>query len=177
MKRSKLVLAIFLILSTLLPIFSSCGECEHQWEENGYIAKEPTDKEVGYRIYACLLCGETKSEEIPKLSHTTHDYSKNQWGNDDKNHWLICGFRDCTVTTSKGIHTLYPSSHGDGYICQVCKYTTSNHSFSGKMSYDDVCHWFICDDKDCPVIAEKLPHTKGENGVCTACGFTVTETK
>ena len=172
MIKSKLILALLLILSTLLPIFSSCGECEHQWEPDGYIAKEPTDKEVGYRIFVCLLCGETKSEEIPKLTHLTHDYSKKQWGSDDTYHWLCCTFLDCTATTSKSRHALYPSS--DGYTCQICMATTDKHSFSDKIEFDESCHWLLCDEKDCPVIGSRLPHTLGDDSKCTECGYSAT---
>ena len=171
MKKSKLILTFLLILSTLLPIFSSCGECEHQWEKNGYVAKEPTDKDVGYRIFTCILCGETKSEEIPKLSHTVHDYSKNQWNSDITHHWLVCSFRDCTVTTSKGAHTLYPSS--EGYTCQICMTVVNNHTFTGNIKFDESCHWTICDDENCPVICSKLPHTLDEATKCTGCEFSV----
>jgi len=172
MKKSRLILAVLLLLSTLLPVFSSCGECEHAWEQNGYVAKEPTDTEVGYRIYACTLCGETKSEEIPKLTHAQHDYSKNQWGSDENSHWIVCTFRDCTATTNKGAHTLYPSSNG--YTCQICMTQNNSHTFSNKIDYDEKCHWIICDDKDCPVIASKLPHSLGADSKCTGCEYSVT---
>ena len=169
MRRLKFLLGILFVLATLLPVFSSCGECDHVWEENGYVAKEPTDTEVGYRIYMCTLCGESKSEEIPKLTHSTHDYSKNQWASDNSYHWLVCSFRDCNVTTNKSPHTLYPSSVG--YTCQICMTVVNSHVFTDKVDYDESCHWLLCDQADCPAIASKLPHTLDSASNCTACDY------
>ncbi|MBO5261414.1 MAG: hypothetical protein J6B45_00030 [Clostridia bacterium] len=119
MKRVKALFVFFLILSTLLPVFSSCGECQHTWDE-GYIAKEATELEEGYSVHTCTKCKETTSREIPKLPHTKHDYQKTQWGSDETDHWLICDFKDCNATTGKHTHTWVKSSKG-GEICQICK--------------------------------------------------------
>lgn len=39
---------------------------DHTWNE-GAITKEPTATEPGVKIYTCIYCGETMTEEIPKL--------------------------------------------------------------------------------------------------------------
>lgn len=119
MKRSSLILALACILATLPLAFCSCGECEHVWDK-GYTAKEPTTEEKGYYIYTCVDCGEMKSEEIPKLSHIEHTYSKLIWGGDDDFHWFICDYDDCNVTTNKKEHT-WVEKFGGGMICQVCR--------------------------------------------------------
>ncbi len=169
MRKSRAVAIFLLILSTLLPIFVSCGECEHQWNE-GYVAEAPSDQKAGQKIYTCILCGETKSEEIPKLTHVKHDFSKSQWGYDEKSHWLICDFDDCDATTVKGNHIYYNSAEGD-FICTVCKSTSTAHSFTDKLSYDENCHWTLCDEQDCPAIFSKLPHKLDSLGKCTDCSF------
>ena len=46
--------------------------CQHVWD-NGKVTKEPTETETGIRTYTCTLCGETKTETIPKLTHE-HSY-------------------------------------------------------------------------------------------------------
>lgn len=170
MKKSKLLIAVLLVLSTLLPVFSSCGECEHVWEEKGYVAKEPTDKEVGYRMYTCLLCGTKKSEEIPMLSHMDHVYTNLQWGGDSTHHWLCCEFKDCTATTNKSPHRYTDSKNGT-HICDICRLESAEHTFTDAVRYDEQTHWIICDDKACPTTAYRAPHTV-QNGKCTGCDYT-----
>ena len=46
--------------------------CQHVWD-NGKVTKEPTETETGIKTYTCTLCGETKTETIPKLTHE-HSY-------------------------------------------------------------------------------------------------------
>ena len=46
--------------------------CQHVWD-NGKVTKEPTETETGIKTYTCTLCGETKTETIPKLAHE-HSY-------------------------------------------------------------------------------------------------------
>ena len=43
--------------------------CEHEWDE-GMVTLEPTCAAPGERVYTCLKCQETKTEEIEKLPHT-----------------------------------------------------------------------------------------------------------
>ena len=47
--------------------------CQHVWD-NGKVTKEPTETETGIKTYTCTLCGETKTETIPKLTHE-HNYN------------------------------------------------------------------------------------------------------
>ena len=204
MRKFAYLLSVFLVLSTLLLTFSACGECEHTWDERGYVSKEPTDKEVGYRVYTCLLCGELNHVPIPMLTHMEHDYSKMQWDSDNTQHWLCCGFPDCDVITNKSPH-IYSDSPSGGFVCNICQVKSSEHSFSDKLKYDDSLHWVLCDDEGCPAIAYRTPHTLPkefeydsnyhwgnctfencpavahkaahtiENGKCTACDYTVQE--
>ena len=46
--------------------------CQHVWD-SGKVTKEPTETETGIKTYTCTLCGETKTETIPKLTHE-HSY-------------------------------------------------------------------------------------------------------
>lgn len=46
--------------------------CNHTWN-SGVVTKAATCKEEGIKIYTCTLCGETKTEAIPKL--TTHTWN------------------------------------------------------------------------------------------------------
>ncbi len=119
MKRNKLFLVLICILATLPLAFCSCGECEHSWNK-GYIARYPTTEEKGYTVFTCVECGEMRSKEIPRLTHTEHTYSKLIWGGDDEYHWFKCDYSDCNVTTNKKEHT-WVDKFGGGMICQVCR--------------------------------------------------------
>ena len=72
--------------------------CQHVWD-NGKVTKEPTETETGIKTYTCTLCGETKTETIPKLTHE-HSY-------------------DAVVTaptcTAKG-YTTHTCACGDSYV-------------------------------------------------------------
>ena len=119
MKRIKFFVLVLAVLSTLPLLFCSCDECEHQWDD-GFVTKEPTTSENGYRIFTCTLCDDMRYEEISKLVHTDHEYSS-KWGTDTTSHWLICDFDGCEAVTNKTEHT-WVEKHGGGYICQVCRY-------------------------------------------------------
>ena len=41
-------------------------ECRHIWD-SGIVTKEPTAEEEGIRTFTCTICGEEKTESIPKL--------------------------------------------------------------------------------------------------------------
>lgn len=170
MKKFACIFILLTFLSAILIVFASCGdECEHQWNE-GYVVEQPTDTKVGQKLFTCNLCGETRSEEVPKLTHAKHTFTKSQWAGDDKNHWMVCDFDGCEATTVKGTHLYYKAADG-GLICTVCQIKNDTHSFTGKMSYDVNCHWTVCDHDNCPVTFSKLPHFLDNTGKCEACGF------
>ena len=45
----------------------------HSWD-NGTVTKAPTEETEGEKVYTCTVCGETRRESVPVLSHT-HSYS------------------------------------------------------------------------------------------------------
>ncbi len=54
-------------IKTLPPVLFKIGEPhEHLWDE-GKITVSPTYTVLGERIFSCTICGETRTEEIPKL--------------------------------------------------------------------------------------------------------------
>ena len=53
-------------LDTVLPAI------DHKWDE-GVVTKEPTATEDGVKTYSCTVCGETKTEAIPKLAPSNGD--------------------------------------------------------------------------------------------------------
>ncbi len=72
--------------------------CQHVWD-NGKVTKEPTETETGIKTYTCTLCGETKTETIPKLTHE-HSYK------------AVVTAPTCTV---KG-YTTHTCACGDSYV-------------------------------------------------------------
>ena len=41
----------------------------HKWD-GGKVTKEPTETAEGVKTFTCTVCGETRTESIPKLTHT-----------------------------------------------------------------------------------------------------------
>lgn len=50
----------------------------HSWN-NGVITKQPTPLEPGTKTYTCTVCGETKTEEIPKLNNVGWQLIDGNW--------------------------------------------------------------------------------------------------
>ena len=178
MKKTISLTFLILLLITLLLVFVACGEeeaCEHQWNE-GYEAEAPTDTKVGYKIYTCNLCGETRSEEIPKLTHAKHTFNKTQWAWNKQNHWMVCDFEGCEATTTKdGVHLYSDSSKNEnGLICLICRSTSKDHTFTTNMQFDENSHWIACDEKDCTAKYTKASHTIMDNK-CLSCDYTITK--
>ncbi len=62
------------------------GACKHAWD-NGVITKQATYSEKGVRTYTCTVCGETKTEDIPKIEEVPEieDTSKTEENDDAGN--------------------------------------------------------------------------------------------
>ncbi len=99
----------------------------HAWGE-GEVFLAPTCSSVGEMRYTCV-CGEIKSEEIPKIDHT---YSP-EWSYDATGHWhdytCICGegindtFEDHTLETEV-IKEATPTTTGlEKTTCTTCGYS------------------------------------------------------
>lgn len=173
MKGLKLLALFLLILTACITTTVACGDCEHQWDE-GYVAKEATENEAGQKVFTCTLCGESKSEEIAKIAHTKHDYTKTTWGYDEKNHWLVCDYKDCGAATGKGIHLYSDASKDDGLICIICRSSSNAHTFTDNIAFDNDFHWLECDEADCPTKKARAYHTLDESGSCTGCPYSTT---
>ena len=60
-------ITITAVLDGEAPAKDAVLEIGHSWEA-GEVTKQPTTAEEGAQIYTCTICGETKTEAIPKLS-------------------------------------------------------------------------------------------------------------
>lgn len=129
--------------------------------DSGMITTPATETTEGVKTYTCSVCHHTKTETVPKLSHThslSVDYSKDETG-----HWHACS--GCTEkvdfeahTEDSGTVTVQPTETTEGirvYSCTVCGYVTRTetvpalnsehtHSYGTEWKYDSTNHWHEC---------------------------------
>lgn len=96
----------------------------HTWD-SGIVTKEPTETEKGIKIYACTVCGRTKTEEISVLAHTHNTAA--DWSFDSAGHWHSCSGCDEKIDfnshASASEITKSPTATETGtrrYFCTVC---------------------------------------------------------
>lgn len=96
----------------------------HTWD-SGIVTKEPTETEKGIKIYACTVCGRTKTEEISVLAHTHNTAA--DWSFDSTGHWHSCSGCDEKIDfnshASASEITKSPTATETGtrrYFCTVC---------------------------------------------------------
>lgn len=168
--------------------------------DNGVITTPATETTEGVKTYTCSVCHHTKTETVPKLSHThslSVDYSKDETG-----HWHTCS--GCTEkvdfeahTEDSGTVTVQPTETTEGirvYSCTVCGYVTRTetvpalnsehtHSYGTAWKYDSTNHWHECSCGEKSDISQHIsnggvitvPPTATTAGVrvysCYICGY------
>ena len=168
--------------------------------DNGVITTPATETTEGVKTYTCSVCHHTKTETVPKLSHThslSVDYSKDETG-----HWHTCS--GCTEkvdfeahTEDSGTVTVQPTETTEGirvYSCPVCGYVTRTetvpalnsehtHSYGTAWKYDSTNHWHECSCGEKSDISQHIsnggvitvPPTATTAGVrvysCYICGY------
>ena len=168
--------------------------------DNGVITTPATETTEGVKTYTCSVCHHTKTETVPKLSHThslSVDYSKDETG-----HWHTCS--GCTEkvdfeahTEDSGTVTVQPTETTEGirvYSCTVCGYVTRTetvpalnsehtHSYDTAWKYDSTNHWHECSCGEKSDISQHIsnggvitvPPTATTAGVrvysCYICGY------
>jgi hypothetical protein len=168
--------------------------------DNGVITTPATETTEGVKTYTCSVCHHTKTETVPKLSHThslSVDYSKDETG-----HWHTCS--GCTEkvdfeahTEDSGTVTVQPTETTEGirvYSCTVCGYVTRTetvpalnsehtHSYGTAWKYDSTNHWHECSCGEKSDISQHIsnggvitvPPTAATAGVrvysCYICGY------
>ena len=168
--------------------------------DNGVITTPATETTEGVKTYTCYVCHHTKTETVPKLSHThslSVDYSKDETG-----HWHACSGCDEKVdfeahTEDSGTVTVQPTETTEGiraYSCTVCGYVTRTetipalnsehtHSYGTAWKYDSTNHWHECSCGEKTDISQHIsnggvitvPPTATTAGVrvysCYICGY------
>ena len=168
--------------------------------DSGMITIPATETTEGVKTYTCSVCHHTKTETVPKLSHThslSVDYSKDETG-----HWHTCS--GCTEkvdfeahTEDSGTVTVQPTETTEGirvYSCTVCGYVTRTetvpalasehtHSYGTAWKYDSTNHWHECSCGEKTDISQHIsnggvitvPPTATTTGVrvysCYICGY------
>ena len=168
--------------------------------DNGVITTPATETTEGVKTYTCSVCHHTKTETVPRLSHThslSVDYSKDETG-----HWHTCS--GCTEkvdfeahTEDSGTVTVQPTETTEGirvYSCTVCGYvirtetvpalnSEHTHSYGTAWKYDSTNHWHECSCGEKTDISQHIsnggvitvPPTATTAGVrvysCYICGY------
>ena len=168
--------------------------------DSGMITIPATETTEGVKTYTCFVCHHTKTETVPKLSHThslSVDYSKDETG-----HWHACS--GCTEkvdfeahTEDSGTVTVQPTETTEGirvYSCTVCGYvirtetvpalnSEHTHSYGTAWKYDSTNHWHECSCGEKTDISQHIsnggvitvPPTATTTGVrvysCYICGY------
>ena len=129
--------------------------------DSGMITIPATETTEGVKTYTCSVCHHTKTETVPKLSHThslSVDYSKDETG-----HWHACS--GCTEkvdfeahTEDSGTVTVQPTETTEGirvYSCTVCGYvirtetvpalaSEHTHSYGKSLNYERRNDLHVC---------------------------------
>ena len=173
-----------------------CGDKKHESEHKfgkGIVTKAATCTAEGEITYSCE-CGYTKTESIPKTSHSF----SGGWTYDENSHWRVCSICESVEAVSEhsfgeGVVTKAATCAVEGelsYRC-ACGYTkteiiptTDNHKYNKKdIKFDEYTHWYECrtchgkveeavhSDSEAVVIKPATCTEAGESKVECACGF------
>ena len=110
-----------------------CGrvesEARHVWDE-GKINKEPTHTDRGEKLFTCIDCGATRSEEIQKVAE--HDWSAWQSKDSDKHsRTCVCGEEQVES------HKWKEQADENGKKKQYCEICEAEKPISGGESTDN----------------------------------------
>ena len=146
--------------------------------DDGVIVTEASCAEPGVREYTCTVCGNKKTESIPKLSHVYDEGVESQAASCSETGVLTYTCKSCGDTVTEKIHVL-DHSFGEKTVTRE-----ANCKNEGEISV-------TCTQCGFRVVVERTPKTdehdyqskvirkptcvdrgKGEN-VCTICGHSV----
>lgn len=177
----------------------SCSVCakqeqvDHNWN-GGSVTKKPNCIETGTRVYTCLDCGVTKTEELPVSGEHTYDHGcdkdcnvcdaerttshsySTQWSKNAKEHWREC--KECKDKTDVKAHVPGPEATEESpQLCTVCEYIlkpelTHEHTYAEAYTTDEAGHWYAC--AGCEEQKDYAAHDfeNGCDGLCETCEYT-----
>ena len=184
------------------PVCSDKADVTPHSYDSGMITIPATETTEGVKTYTCSVCNHTKTETVPKLSHT-HSLSKDYF-KDETGHWHTCSGCDEKVDfeahiENSGTVTVQPTETSTGvmtYYCSVCGYEMRTeeipaitpehtHSYGTEWKSDSVSHWHECSCGDKTDIAQHISNggtvtvrpTAYSTGLrtysCTVCGYVI----
>ena len=182
------------------PVCSDKADVTPHSYDSGMITIPATETTEGVKTYTCSVCNHTKTETVPKLSHT-HSLSKDYF-KDETGHWHTCSGCDEKVDfeahiENSGTVTVQPTETSTGvmtYYCSVCGYEMRTeeipaitpehtHSYGTEWKSDSVSHWHECSCGDKTDIAQHISNsgtvtvqpTAYSTGLrtysCSVCGY------
>lgn len=115
----------------------TCLTCGYSYEENmvhlygdGEVSREPTCSSVGRMRYECVICGENKYEDIPKLEHNSEYRVKKVTCTEDGYSGTYCencgkGSKENVVKAKghqfdEGVIEKKPGEVDAGILCRTC---------------------------------------------------------
>ena len=103
---------------------------DHTWND-GEVTTDPTYTTDGVKTFTCTVCKTTKTESVPKLTHT-HTFDMNAWETSDTHHWHKATCEHTDEISDKAEHTFgnwttkTPADYGvageEKAVCTVCGY-------------------------------------------------------
>ena len=168
----------------------------HSWDE-GTITIESTEEAEGVKTFTCSACGETKTESIPKLSHT-HKYTDKVTAptctaGGHTTHTCACGHSYTDIETAakghswdEGTITIESTEEAEGvktFTCSACGETKTEsipklshtHKYTDKVTAPTctaggyTTHTCVCGHSYTDSETAALGHSYS-NGKCTVCG-------
>lgn len=153
----------------------------HTWN-NGKVTEEATCKKEGIKTYTCSICGDTKTEAIPKKEHSFDEGKVTKKATCTEDGLKVYTCKNCGETKEE---ILKATGHQHTEVCNEKKATCKEKGYSGDIYCAD-CGELIKKGS----ATEKADHTwkltKEQNATCEAdgskmytcevCGETKTET-
>ena len=153
----------------------------HTWD-NGKVTEEATCKKEGIKTYTCSICGDTKTEAIPKKDHTWDEGKVTKKATCTEDGLKVYTCKNCGETKEE---ILKATGHQHTEVRNEKKATCKEEGYSGDIYCTD-CGELIKKGS----ATEKADHTwkltKEQNATCEAdgsktytcevCGETKTET-
>ena len=159
-------------------IFSDNGttyESSHCYDE-GTVIRQATCTQTGEKLYTCIICGETKTEEIPKTSHTwssakiVSNASCTQ-GTTLSYTCSVCGDENVEILDDLLPHTY---SYACDSTCNICGAERDVSHNPGTILYNETSHYSYC--TYCALKINSSAHTsvkKDGAEVCSVCGYII----
>ena len=121
--------------------------------------------------FVLASCGGDDPTDTPKTDDHKHSFESDVWTYDATMHWHAA---ICSHKTERADIQGHVDENIDG-VCDVCVYDADHtHTYKEAWSFDAEKHWH---ESDCyhKVVSALEEHTPDSMGICTACGYVVSD--